>query len=180
MDLRSLCDALEKPWSDMMNHLLVLYSIARYAPGRKVVEIGVDDGSSTAALLLGVAAANGHLTSIDVAPCDRTRQDISGCPFYSRWTFIQGKSAEVAGQIDNDLDVVFIDGDHSYAGTKADWEAYSKKVKIGGLILFHDALAYPDVQRVVDEIPVVAAPEGWWEKVTLPWGYGLTIAKRLQ
>jgi predicted O-methyltransferase YrrM len=36
------------------------------------------------------------------------------------------------------LDVLFIDGDHSYEGVKRDWELYSPLVRAGGLIGLHD------------------------------------------
>lgn len=39
-----------------------------------------------------------------------------------------------AGQID----FLFIDGDHTYEGVKADFEMYSGLVRPGGLIVFHD------------------------------------------
>jgi cephalosporin hydroxylase len=36
------------------------------------------------------------------------------------------------------LDLLFIDGDHSYAGVKADFENYRPLVRPGGLVVFHD------------------------------------------
>jgi cephalosporin hydroxylase len=36
------------------------------------------------------------------------------------------------------LDVLYIDGDHSYEGVKADFNMYSSLVRPGGLIIFHD------------------------------------------
>jgi predicted O-methyltransferase YrrM len=36
------------------------------------------------------------------------------------------------------LDLLFIDGDHSYQGVKADFENYSPLVREGGLAVFHD------------------------------------------
>ncbi len=39
------------------------------------------------------------------------------------------------------VDFLFIDGDHSYAGVKADFELYSPLVRSGGLIAFHDIVA---------------------------------------
>lgn len=36
------------------------------------------------------------------------------------------------------IDFLFIDGDHSYEGVKADYEKYSPFVRKGGLIAFHD------------------------------------------
>lgn len=36
------------------------------------------------------------------------------------------------------LDLLFIDGDHTYDGAKADFDCYSPFVRAGGLIAFHD------------------------------------------
>lgn len=36
------------------------------------------------------------------------------------------------------LDVLHIDGDHTYAGVKADWEMYSPLVRTGGAVFIHD------------------------------------------
>jgi predicted O-methyltransferase YrrM len=36
------------------------------------------------------------------------------------------------------IDILFIDGDHSYTGVKKDYDTYSEFVKTGGLIAFHD------------------------------------------
>lgn len=39
---------------------------------------------------------------------------------------------------DEKLDLLFIDGDHSYEGVKADYRDYRALVRRGGLIAFHD------------------------------------------
>jgi predicted O-methyltransferase YrrM len=41
------------------------------------------------------------------------------------------------------IDVLLIDGDHTYAGAKQDWEMYSPLVRKDGLIAFHDILHHP-------------------------------------
>ena len=46
----------------------------------------------------------------------------------------------------NLLDVLYIDGDHSYEGVKTDYEMYSSLVRPGGLIVFHD-VALHDVKH---------------------------------
>jgi|CXWL01.1.fsa_nt_gi predicted O-methyltransferase YrrM len=38
------------------------------------------------------------------------------------------------------VDFLFIDGDHSYAGARRDFELYSPLVRVGGLIAFHDII----------------------------------------
>jgi predicted O-methyltransferase YrrM len=51
------------------------------------------------------------------------------------------------------LDFLFIDGDHTYNGVRTDFELHSPLVRPGGVVAFHD-IAYPkcDVPRYWDEI----------------------------
>lgn len=65
----------------------------------------------------------------------------------------RGFSAEVAGSVKNQsLDLVFIDGDHSFNGVKSDIEAWAAKVKPGGYIGGHDYdhPLLPGVKQAVD------------------------------
>ena len=48
--------------------------------------------------------------------------------------------AALGGQ---ELDYLFIDGDHSYPGVKCDFEMYGPMVRKGGLIAFHDIVEGP-------------------------------------
>ena len=41
------------------------------------------------------------------------------------------------------LDLLFIDGDHSYEGVLRDWEMYAPLVRPGGIVAFHDIQANP-------------------------------------
>jgi predicted O-methyltransferase YrrM len=55
------------------------------------------------------------------------------------------------------LDVLFIDGDHSYEGVKKDFELWSPLVRPGGIVLFHDILphtkvAHCEVDRLWNEL----------------------------
>src|SRR3954447_10878519 len=59
------------------------------------------------------------------------------------------------------VDVVFIDGDHAEQATRLDWELFSAHVVPGGHVLFHDATgpqALPGPAAVVAE---VRAQPGW-------------------
>lgn len=60
--------------------------------------------------------------------------------------------ADVRGSVD----VLFIDGDHSAAGVRADLAMYGPLVRPGGVILLHDIRSVPDVARPV-EVPLVWA-----------------------
>jgi predicted O-methyltransferase YrrM len=54
-----------------------------------------------------------------------------------------------------EFDLVFIDGDHSYEGAKADLENWGRRVRPGGRVLVHDAI--PRFQGVCDAIEAWAA-----------------------
>jgi predicted O-methyltransferase YrrM len=72
------------------------------------------------------------------------------------------------------LDYLFIDGDHTYAGAKQDFEMYSPLVRSGGMIAFHDIAAHDkdlncDVANFWNEIKsrfeyreiIEAREQGW-------------------
>lgn len=66
------------------------------------------------------------------------------------------------------IDMVFIDGNHSYQAVRSDLDAWAPKVKSGGLISGHD-FWMPDVVQAVREvfpnIAVVADMTIWWVRV---------------
>ena len=47
------------------------------------------------------------------------------------------------------LDLLFIDGDHTYAGVRADFEMYAPMVRPGGIVAFHDIAPQPPPSEVV-------------------------------
>ena len=96
-----------------------------------ILEIGVCQGVSTSAFLLGLDdKQEGHLWSIDIDPnCNLFR--------HPRWTFVQGDSETIpAPQIE--LDILMIDGDHRYETVSSDLRRFAPLVKRGGTIIMHD------------------------------------------
>lgn len=64
---------------------------------------------------------------------------------------IQGKSKEIAEQFDDEsIDMVYIDGNHSYKSVKEDILTWMPKVKPGGWVTGHDMILF-DVQKAVRE-----------------------------
>ena len=53
--------------------------------------------------------------------------------------YIVGDSSQLIGL--DPVDVIFIDGNHTYAGAKADWEHWRRNVNPDGIIAFHDVAA---------------------------------------
>src|SRR5213075_2581311 len=120
---------------------------------RTAVEIGVYEGSS-AVVLAGALPAGAALHLID--PFSENPTLLPG------WAGVEGatrrvvgraarrgegprvvwhveRSADAAAAWCEPVDLVFIDGDHSEAGCRLDWELWSPFVPPGGVVLFHDA-----------------------------------------
>ena len=80
--------------------------------------------------------------------------------FNNHYEYIQGNSQKIETieklkTFIDDIDVLFIDGDHSSNGVKNDFELYSPMVKNGGYIVFDDYNDYefsPEVRPMVDHI----------------------------
>ncbi|HEY2142089.1 MAG TPA: class I SAM-dependent methyltransferase [Solirubrobacteraceae bacterium] len=121
----------------------------------RVVEIGVYEGSSALALCDALTAgAELHLVDpfgrhSDALPHGwgatewATRRVVSracrrGGPSV-RWHV--ALSADAARRWEGEVDVVFIDGDHSEAGCELDWSCWHRFVPVGGRVVFHDARA---------------------------------------
>jgi predicted O-methyltransferase YrrM len=134
----------------------VLLEVARQA--RRVVEIGVYEGSSALALC-GALRPDAELHLVDPfgrhpdalpsgwgatewatrrAVARALRRRGSEAPAV-RWHVCL--SAELATRWRGETDLVFIDGDHSESGCELDWSSWSPFVPLGGHVVFHDARA---------------------------------------
>jgi predicted O-methyltransferase YrrM len=134
----------------------VLLGAARGA--RRVVEIGVYEGASAVALCAGLEPG-AELNLID--PFGRAPDALPGGWGASEWATRRAvaraarrrgpqaprirwhvaRSHEVAASWSGEVDLVFIDGDHSEAGCELDWNSWQGFVTLGGCVVFHDARA---------------------------------------
>ena len=125
---------------------------------KRVVEIGVYEGSSALALC-DVLGPDAELHLID--PFGRHPDALPGGWGATEWATrrvlarsVRGRgnaaprvcwhvalSHEVAVSWSEQVDVVFIDGDHSEAGCELDWASWHPFVCVGGYVVFHDARA---------------------------------------
>ena len=99
-----------------------------------IVEIGCADAGSAYGFRL--AAPDAVIESIDV---ESERATIRGD---SHDLTTLSALRDALG--DRAIDVLFIDGDHSYEGVRADFETFSPLVKPGGIVAFHDILPHPN------------------------------------
>ena len=146
----------------------LLYSLARDAESGPFAEIGRFKGGST--IVFAAALPDGvELWSYDLHVA--LRPDMPGAELdaelhdaLARYG-LDGKVHLVVADsrtVDppaEPLELLFIDGDHSYEGARADFERWSAFVRPGGHLLFHDAVdtggygnVYPGVARLVGEV----------------------------
>lgn len=110
------------------------------------VEIGVFEGVNTCVIASSISE-NGILYAIDPFLKGRlglcyglfiTNLGIQRAGLEKKIKLIEKYSAEAAKEIPENIDFIFVDGDHSLAGITSDWELYSSKVSKGGVIALHD------------------------------------------
>lgn len=123
-----------------------------------VVEIGTLRGGTLAAWC-ELAAEDASIVSIDLPGGawggGYTIEDVPRLQSFAKpgqsLALITGDShdpathAELLTELDGPIDFLFIDGDHSYEGVKADFDDYAPFVRAGGIVAFHDVLPHPDV-----------------------------------
>ena len=112
----------------------------------KAVEIGVFEGFTTSLLASGMPDS-GILYGIDnfekgrlgicysklVALFWLRKKSIS-----KKVKLIEKLSSEAVDDVPDNIDFIFIDGDHSWNGIHNDWVNWSPKIKQGGIIALHD------------------------------------------
>lgn len=173
----------------IISHLTVqeritLYRLALSSNVRVCLEIGSYLGAS--AYFISAALSNknnGKLFCIDTWNNDAMSEGVKDTygsfiwnisPFRSFIFAVRGFSVEVVEHVANEtqeLDLLFIDGDHSYKGVKADWEAYRRFLKPGSIVVFHDwgwaegvkKVIREDVRQLVYEFGEL--PNMWWGRI---------------
>ncbi|HEY5318697.1 MAG TPA: class I SAM-dependent methyltransferase [Solirubrobacteraceae bacterium] len=152
-------------------------------PARRVVELGVYEGSSAVVLCralgedaelhlvdpfidaTGWALRPGSRASATATRLAVRRATAAGGPMV-RWHF--ARSQDVGRSwTGGEVDLVFIDGDHSPEGCREDWELWHRHVSTDGAVAFHDArqgraggYGSPGPTSVVDDL-FRAADSSW-------------------
>ena len=142
------------PWE-----MELLFIIARRARVG-ILEIGRYSGGST--FLLACANAEVPIHSIDIRPQDdeRLRQLFATHNVGQNVSLIVGDSTNQPCDSVGQIDLLFVDGDHSYEGCLADIRNWYDAVIPGGVLLFHDSYADTDGQEVQDAIMDFLAESG--------------------
>ena len=148
------------------DEIAALFKVVEPIKPRTVVEIGTGWGG-TLFLFATVAGPDAILVSLDLPsslfgrgyPKWKDRLYKSFARDGQKLELVRGNSHQ-ASSMDavkqclgsRQIDVLFIDGDHTYEGVKKDFELYSPLVRKGGLIVFHDIT--PNLKNSEIEVPL--------------------------
>ena len=109
------------------------------------LEVGVRHGCS---LAWARYVSEGYVYGIDI-----NHEIELDHPLLSKVNFIHAASNDAVKNWTLPIDVLFIDGDHTYEGVRDDWNNFSPFVKKGGVVYFHDCDATsPGIVKLFSEI----------------------------
>ena len=114
----------------------------------RVIEVGMHHGGTTALFLalgcdvLGIDLPNGPYGGLSLKDCVERNERLQAA-YPGKFTGILGDSQRrnivySVSQLKPEVDLVFLDADHSFEGVSKDYEAYSPRVKQGGWVALHD------------------------------------------
>lgn len=140
---------------------LLLYKLSLSLPHQStVVEIGSYLGASALFFASGIKERGGKLYCIDTwynegmaeGQRDTFEEFLKNIEPMRHFIIpLRGQSVDIAKTFNERIDLLFIDGDHSYEGIKGDVESWLPKIKDDGIIIFHDYGWAEGVKRVVKE-----------------------------
>lgn len=174
----------------------LLYGLVRSGKPQVVVEIGSARGRS--ACFMGMALkenGSGRLYAID--PHTRTEwndedsidtyevlaNNVTRLRLQEQIQILRNTSDRVAQNWSLAIDILFIDGDHSYEGVKRDWKLFSPFVKPFGGVVFHDTLwelkPDPKYSRVDMGVPrfVEELRDEGYPVITLDRDFGVSLVQ---
>lgn len=151
--------------------LNALYNLAASCTrGSVALEVGSYLGASSCYLAAGLKLQSGILYCVDTwenQTMPEGLQDTFGqfqrniSPFADVITAVRKRSEELKrSDVNAPLDLVFIDGDHSFRAVSIDFAITSKWVREGGIIAFHD-VGNPDYPGVSCVVGAAIASGGW-------------------
>lgn len=147
----------------------ILYRLALQAPARKdgvILEIGSWKGKSTICLASGsllnskmkVYAVDPHTGSEEHQQADKKvwtfdefTKNIKDAKVSDFVSPVLKTSQDAAKEFKQPIQLLFIDGDHSYEGVKTDFDLWFPKVVNGGVIAFHDTIGWQGPRRLVNQ-----------------------------
>jgi predicted O-methyltransferase YrrM len=152
-----------------------LLQLAQAVPeGGTIVEIGAEYGMSASIFIHGTNLSH-HIYSVDLFPGDMLDKHIANLAeagLAGRSQQIRGDSMIAGKQWDPEhmpIDLLFIDGDHSYRGASEDAAVWTPYVTVGGVVAFHDCACATNRMPHLMHFEVARAVSEWFFQQAGAW-----------
>ena len=190
MDLYELDQITREGKGDSDRHALTLYSIATGMKAKKILELGVRNGASTAPLLFAAYKNGGSLTSVDINATDFIPKETMS----KYWRFVEMDALEFlkSENPSEPYDLIFVDDWHSYEHVKGELSEIDRLISPKSVVLLHDLMYGNTCPHYHSDLTdktgqwanggpyraVAELPSQFWEFSTLPYNNGLTILRK--
>ncbi|MBU2052562.1 class I SAM-dependent methyltransferase [Patescibacteria group bacterium] len=155
-------------------HIKLIKSLIQKADAKTILEFGTNEGESTRML---AELSKAHVWTVDKNP--PTKDWLSTYIFRNCITFIQSDTMKL--KWDKEVDILFIDDNHSYPHVLKELRKFGPMVKVGGYILLDDTHHHDFLGSEKDcGIDITMAIQRWTREVGLDWtnyhgGMGLAV-----
>jgi predicted O-methyltransferase YrrM len=176
MTYDELFHRVDQSQSGFTQHYAFLLGLIRGMRPEHMLEFGCGLSSIIAADML--SKTGGTLTTLDMRDISETGNSASDLQTYAgTWTYVRGDSRETVRSLpDTGYDLVLHDGSHTWHTVLKDIRAILPKIKKNGILLVHDT-QHPQLGRAMRLGVQLGLLFTCHAKVTLPYGYGLTIVR---
>lgn len=127
---------------DIIEHLPFLQRLCLEKEAQVILELGVCQGGSTKTFLKSAEVLGARVISIDL-------EDFSHISDSPRWEFHRMNDLDF--EINEPIDILFIDTSHTYEQTLAELRKFAPKVQPNGVILLHDTVSCPEVKKAIEQ-----------------------------
>lgn len=146
----------------------LLFTLAKQIKYGNVVEIGSWKGKSTYYLACGLIQGSGRkVCCVDHHTGSNEQRARNDGPINTLNEFTENMrkynvghktqiyvmdSIEASKEIEDNIDLIFIDGSHEYEDVKNDFKLWWPRLNQNGIMAFHDSISKPGVSRLIEEI----------------------------
>jgi predicted O-methyltransferase YrrM len=143
---------------------LLLYRLGlQQQPGAVLLEVGSYLGASASFLAAAISeiGGGGNVHCVDTWQNQAMTEGLRDTwaefqtntrPYASLIVPHRGCSVDVSKTFEEEIDMLFLDGDHSYEGCRADVESWLPHLKPGGILVIHDYGWAEGVRRTIREL----------------------------
>jgi predicted O-methyltransferase YrrM len=175
-DAAACCEALWEAtdFRPLQRHseAVSLFELVKALEPKAICEIGAFAGG-TAFLFARASPLDSVVISIDSAFNYSRRKAIEKFCRPNQKLFCLRRNSQEASTVDvvssllgeRQLDLLFIDGDHTYAGVSRDFNLYSPLVREGGLIIFHDIVPDSRARGGTDTRAFTGGVPQFWKEI---------------